>query len=220
MVPSMTLADDGFARAFRETMLAWDDGAYNAYDHRLTGHAGDMLAVMFRAPHWANTVVRVYYHTANDSITHPVNPDWPTTKAFLATFWKPDSSPGPHPAGLAMAQAETDSMYDEDTWIEYVLPMPLDISDPQQFPERQFFVGLEWLHDLNPYLMFDASAPLDEMGWTSDGVTWYRYEDGDIMIRAIVSDSLGASPVQPESWGIIKSQYLDSGVPESSATPN
>jgi hypothetical protein len=208
MIPAAALGQDDLARAFRETVLAWDDGAYDAYNHRVVGLAGDMLAVMFRAPHWANTLVRVYYHVANDSIIHPVNPDWPTTKPFLATFWKPDSRPDPRPGDLATEQAETDSMYDEDTWLEYVLPMPLDISDADQFPERQFFVGLEWLHDLNPYLMYDVSAPLDDMGWASDGVTWSRFEDGDIMIRAIVSDSLGASPVEPGSWGDVKSRYL------------
>lgn len=207
LIPSVAWGQDDFARTYKETSLYWDDGAYDSFDHYLTGYTGDQIAVMFQAPNWANYLTHVYYHVSNDFVDNQVNPEWPTTKAFLASFWRPVDGFTNWPGELANEQAETDSMYAEDEWFEYELPIPLDISDPAEFPGRRFFAGLQWLHDLNPYINYDSSDPLDLFGWTSSDNVWSSFVPGEIMIRAVVSDSLESSVVELKSWSAVKLLY-------------
>jgi hypothetical protein len=207
LLSSAALAEEPFARTFKETVLYWDDGDYDYVSNVITGEPGDRVAVMFQAPQWANYVTHVQYFVANDNVMHPVNPMWWTTKPFLVTLWAPSADGDPHPGELAMEQTETDSMYAEDSWFEFELSVPLSISDAVEFPNRTFFAGLQWLHHHNPLVTFDQSNPQELMGWVAETDEWLRFQQGDVMIRAVVSDSLESSSVEASTWGRVKSAY-------------
>ena len=100
----------------------------------------------------------------------------------------------------------TEAHYPEDAWLQLVLPEAVYIGDPAQFPDRVFFAGLEFLYRNNPGVGLDSTDPVDLYSRRFNWVEWELVEYGDIMIRAVVTDTWG-SPVEGGSWGVIKSLY-------------
>ena len=186
-----------------EEVLFWDSGSP---EHLVTGRAGQKLAVMFQAPEWAVWVTEIRFYIMNDFITNPTNPELPTTEPFLAYVWTPTSGTPVLPDLPANEGVDSGELYPEDAWLYLVLPEPVNISDPGEFPDRVFFVGMEWLHRLNPFIGEDPSYPLDYMGWYFNWSTWELRTDTDTMIRAVVSDTL-VSPVESRTWSTVKALY-------------
>jgi hypothetical protein len=84
---------------------------------------------------------------------------------------------------------------------------PVGITDPSEFPDRVFFVGVVW-ESTHPLFGVDWDVPLDGTGWMSNGIDWEPFGVGDIMVRAVVSDDT-STVVANGSWGWIKSQYAE-----------
>jgi hypothetical protein len=57
-----------------------------------------------------------------------------------------------------------------------------------QYPDKKFFVGLEWYYRYSPHIYEDHSEPLElrSFFWTWDA--WELRLEADTMIRAVVSD--------------------------------
>jgi hypothetical protein len=135
-----------------------------------------------------------------------VNPELPTTKPFLAYVWAPSVSDPDIPGSVVNAGVNSGELYPEEEWLHVVLPDPVNISDPAQFPDRTFFVGLEWLWTLNPYIGEDHSDPLDYRSWRYNWYEWELRVYADTMIRAVVTDALG-NPVEAVNWSGVKALF-------------
>jgi hypothetical protein len=174
----------------REEELSNDDGEYDAYDHWLTGRIGDMVAVKYQAPTWANYVTKFIFYSANDQIDNPIDPQLPSTKPFTVHVWRStvDGTPG--------AQHEffvpfTDFYaYPEDEWVEATFPEAVDITNNDSFPNKIFFIGVEWDYRSSPAIYEDHSAPIDYSSFLKiyPTTTWELRLLADTMIHAVVSD--------------------------------
>jgi len=176
----------------RELQKCHDDGQYDAYDHTITGSPGQKIAVRFQAPTWANYVTKFLFYSANDQQDNPIDPQLPTTMPFTAWVWRctTDSLPGnagndgyvpfPEPYG-----------YPEDEWVTVTFPNAVDIRDNAHYPDKKFFVGLEWEHRLSPYIYEDHASATNEVDFKSFRWNWSTWELrllADTMICAVVSD--------------------------------
>jgi len=208
-VMSMPL-DIFWVAAGRESTVAYDDGSYGSYLNRITGDVGYLLAVKFQAPTWANYVLGVQFYTMNDGLTNPENPMWPTTEPFMIYVWRVDQAEGTpvRPAvntGLSTGEPWS---YPEDQWVEFRFTTAINISSASQFPDKQFFAGMEWLHDDNPLFGIDLNIPIDYRSYIFDRETWTLQLLSDVMVRAIVSDlpSIGGAArtavVTPTAVGV------------------
>jgi hypothetical protein len=172
------------ARAFRETVLAWDDGDPDFIQNCTTGQAGMQLAVWFQAPPWATHIVAVQYYIMNDNQDNPQDPGAPSTLPFMVRIWKPgDGVPGA--SAYTYVPFSEMGEYPEDEIIEVELPEPVDITDPSDFPDRTFYAGLEWLYRNNPYIGLDFTEPVEQLSLRWNWTTWERLL-GDAIVRAVV----------------------------------
>jgi hypothetical protein len=182
-----------------EAVLCWDDGVWDSFAHRVTGQIGMKVAVRFQAPEWANWVTEIRYYISDDELPTPTDP-------FLAYVWKPSAGPPILPDEPANLGVDSGAGYPKNAWLELTFPEAVYIGDPSEFPDRVFFVGLEWTHRNDPVLWVDYSDPVDDMSWRFNWAVWELWEYGDIMIRAVVSDSW-VSPVESRTWSRIKGLY-------------
>ena len=174
--------------AGKETVLTWDDGSYGSYTNRITGELGQMLAVKFQAPTWANYILGVQFHTMNDGQTNPQNPTLPTTQPFLIWIWRLGSGGVPGTAANEGLSTGEPFSYPEDQWVEFRLTTAVNISSATQYPDKQFFAGMEWQTRQNPYFGLDRDVPIDYKSYLFDFETWQLQSNADVMVRAIVSD--------------------------------
>ena len=190
----------GAARARRET-LSYDDGEYAVIDSLVAGDTGTALAVLFQAPPWATALVEIQYLFV-DTCSAEAELDRPP--AFLVTAWSPDDSGLPESPPVAVANSG--ESYPLGEWASFALPGAVSLTDPAEFPDRKFFVGLQWLTDLSPAVGVDTG--LGTIGVFHNGSDWVQLVGGTGMVRAVVSDSL-VVPVEQESWGRVKGLYRD-----------
>jgi hypothetical protein len=189
-----------------EEVLYWDSDSPECL---LSGSPGDRLAVKFHAPEWAVWVTEIRFYIHNDFVDHPVDPWLPTTESFVAYVWSPTAELPAVPDLPVIAGVDSGTSYPEDAWLHLTLPEPVNISDPSEFPDRTFFVGLEWLHMLNPFIGDDAfGGPVDYKSYFQHDQLpeWQLRVSGDAMVRAVVCDSL-ATPVEGQSWSGVKAMY-------------
>lgn len=174
--------------AGKETAIAYDDGDYGSYDNQITGQSGMMLAVKFQAPVWANYITGIQFHTMNDQQTNPQDPQAPTTMPFLIWIWRfnQDELPG-IAANDGMSSGDPYS-YPEDTWVEWSLPNPINITNNSYFPDKQFFAGMEWQYRSNPIFGLDTDLPIDYRSYRWNWSSWELQTLADAMVRVIVSD--------------------------------
>ncbi len=161
-----------------------------SFQDYVTGQSGMMIAAGYQAPVWANYVIGIRYFIGNDGETDPQNPQTPTTKPFTAWVWRPNNDSTPQPGATANDGMNSGSQYPEMEWLELMLPNAVDISSNEQFPNKVFFVGLEWNNRNNPPVGLDATV--GEVDFNSWRLPWYPpwelLETADLMIEAIVSD--------------------------------
>lgn len=179
------LSPDAPAYARRDTVLAWDDGDYGSAGNRVTGQVGMALAVGFQAPPWATHLVAIQYFIMDDGVTNPNDPNAPTTAPFMATVWSPNAGV-PGVRRLEYIPFPDFYSYPEDTWVEVWLPNPVDLTNAATFPDREFFVGLEWLYRNNPVIGLDVDPPIDLNTFRWNWSVWETLTFGDAMIRAVV----------------------------------
>jgi hypothetical protein len=190
--------------ARRETLLAWDDGEFGEIENQITGMVGMNFAVRFQAPDWANHVVGIHYYIMDDQVEDPGNPGTPTTEPFAACVWRPNQNM--RPGVLAMDAVGVDGLYPEDAWLEVTLPVAVEITNSTWFPDRQFFVGMEWLNSASPILGLDDDPPIDLRSFRFNWTEWELYQEHDAMIRAVVSD-LPTWVDAVSTWSRIKALY-------------
>jgi len=182
----------------RDTVLAWDDGNYGSIYDGVTGRPGMALAVMFQAPPWASHITEIHYFIMDDGN--------PTTdpEQFVAWVWQP--GPDMLPPGLPGDVGQSSGLaYPEDAWLELTLTEPVDITDPAEYPDRIFFVGLSWNHMHNPIIGIDTDPPIDYHSYRFNWAEWELLVYADAMVRAVVAGA--ASPVEPASWTMIKALW-------------
>lgn len=174
----------------KEEELSHDDGVYNSHEHTVTGRIGQKIAVGFQAPTWANYVTKMIFYSANDNEPNPEDPEAPSTDPFTAYVWRTTGSmpgaPG-NDAGGYMPFADY-AMYPEDEWITVTFPTAIDITDNSQYPDKQFFVGLEWDFRFSPHIYEDHSEPIAFKSFFYNWDVWELRTEANTMIRAVVSD--------------------------------
>jgi hypothetical protein len=176
--------------AGKESTIAYDDGDYGSYLNSITGEVGYKLAVKFQAPDWANYVLGVRFHTMNDGIQNPENIMWPTTEPFVIFVWRvgqSDELPVDPPVNTGLSTGEPWS-YPENQWVEFRFTTAINISSATQFPDKEFFAGMEWQNRQNPLFGLDLNIPIDYRSYIYDRETWTQQLLADVMVRAIVSD--------------------------------
>jgi len=185
-----------------DTVLSWDDGDCGSIYNEVSGQNGMMLAVRFQAPPWADFITEIRYYIRDDHVENPEYPGEPTTQPFAVRVWKPN--PDVLPGEYGNEFQISGSLYPEEAWLELPLANPVDISDNGEYPDRVFFVGLEWGHSWNPVIGIDTDLPID---FSSFRWNWSYWEIlmSDAMIRAVVSD--GTSPVEVSTWTTIKAMF-------------
>ena len=182
-----------------EAVLSWDDGVWDDINHSITGRQGMKIAVMFQAPEWACWVTEIHYYIGDDLLSDP-------TESFLAYVWEPAGGTPTLPGEPANAGVDSGAGYPKDAWLEVPLPVAVNITDAAAFPDRVFFVGLEWVHRMDPYIAEDHSDPIDLMSWFFNWAVWELREYSDTMIRAVVTDTW-SSPVENRTWCQIKALF-------------
>ena len=177
----------------KETALSWDDGDAAGYWDQTSGVSGIKYAVRFDAPAWANYVTGMEIYTGIDTETNPEDPTGPSTKPFTAWIWKPavDLTPGE----TANQGYEPFAMYGypEDALVRFYFANAIDITNHQDFPNKQFFAGIELMFKLNPYIRYDIDPPHDARTYRWDLTEWHPWgvdvgQERDLMIHAVVSD--------------------------------
>ena len=173
----------------REEELLQDDGHANSHDHTIQLWPGQRVAVKYQAPTWANYVTKLIIYNANDQETNEQNPQAPTSKPFTAYVWRAtqDTLPGPADNDGYTPFSEA-GQYPEDAWVPLTFPNAIDITDNAHFPNKKFFVGIEWIARENPRIYEDYSEPLGLKSFDYDRVDGWERRDVDTMIRAVVSD--------------------------------
>ena len=189
-----------------QQVLAWDDGgpAIPLYPFPLDSMR---VAVMFQAPEGYTWLRSIQCYICNDQVIDPEDPSVPTTGPCVLCVWRPaNDGSQPPPDGDPVYAFDSGEGYQEDTWVEFAPPQELDLSDPTVFPERTFFVGIQWLTAWDPVLGFDVDPLEFGYTWLSLPNDWTQTMDRTAMIRAVVSDA-GGTAVELESWGWIKASY-------------
>lgn len=196
LVLALSMAADSRAgSAFRtELELTWDDGVCSPHDCYGSPWT---LAVMFQAPEWARYLTAIRFYMAE-----PHNPT--ETQAFYLYVWEPAAGSPTVPGEYAFPGFYIFGGYETNAWLE--VPMSLVIDDPEQFPDRVFFVGLTIMTRFSPCIGLDRSDPVNQMSWQSYGSDWTTLADYDLMIRAVVADSL-STPVEGQTWSVVKALY-------------
>jgi hypothetical protein len=174
----------------REEELKHDDGVYNSHEHTVTGRPGQMIAVGFQAPTWANFVTKMIFYNANDNETNQENPEAPSTYPFTAWIWRPvGNMPSNIPGNDGYVPFQEYAMYPEDEWIIVTYPTAINITDNSHYPDKQFFVGLEWQYRHSPHIYEDHSDPIAYRSFFYDySEVWEVRTQANTMIRAVVSD--------------------------------
>ncbi len=180
-----------WAAAGKETVLAWDDSDYGSIGNRVTGQVGMALAVQFQAPPWANFVTGMEIFIMNDFKDNPDDPQAPTTAPFIAWIWKPTPQlkPPDPPGGHANDGYTPFDWYQapEDQLVPFYFPNAIDITNNNDFPDRQFLAGVQYVIKNNPYIGFDIDEPLDSRSFRWNFTEW-ETATADYIIHAIVSD--------------------------------
>lgn len=186
-------AHEGYPGLTRvEEVLAHDDGTP---EDELTGRPGQKVAVHFQAPVWATHLIAIEFYIMDDHVANPYDPEAPSTAPFTVWVWRPSSDvlPGA-PGNDGYVPFPEMYMYPEETWVRVDLPNPVDITDNDLFPDRTFFVGMEWEYRNNPVLGIDTDEPSgSSLMWN-----WAEWEiiDGNLLIRAVVwADSISTPEV-------------------------
>ncbi len=181
-----------------EEVLSWDDGGPDAY-------CGPpdvaKAAVWFQAPEWATSVVAVHVWFGGELSPH-------------CTVWvRRASGDWPHELGPPASDGFAVGPAAGGDWTVIPLPDPVDITDAGHFPDRVFFVSIDFEESqAADALGVDTDDPVDLKSLVFNWSVWELYEAGDIMIRAVVSDSTG-SAVEVLSWGVLKHTYEGSRLP-------
>jgi hypothetical protein len=177
-----------WAAAGKETVLSWDDGEPNYIQDYTTGQNGWFLAVLFQAPPWANYITGAEFYIMNDNETNPNDPQAPSTRPFRIRVWRPtpDERPGAF-ANEGYIPCGEYGCYPEDQIVWWNLPNAIDITNHQHFPNKTFFLGMEWLHRSNPRIGLDRDPPIDSKSFQWDWETW-KILPLDAIVHARVSD--------------------------------
>ncbi len=185
------------ASARTEEVLSWDDGEPDAY----CGTPDVAKAsVWFQAPEWATSVAAVHVWFGGE---------W----APICTVWLYRASgEWPYEPGPPASDGFVLGVASGGNWTVIPFPAPVDITDAGLFPDRVFFVGIEFETQSAEALGVDTDEPVDLKSMVFNWSVWELYEAGDIMIRAVVSDSTG-SAVDVLSWGVLKHTYEGSRLP-------
>ncbi len=172
--------------AGKETVISYDDSDYGSVQNGISGQAGMAFAVLFQAPSWANYVTGMQVLIKNDGITDPDHPTSPTTKPFLAYVWKTDGiEPGTH-ANDGYTPFEA-NVCPEDSLVTFYFANAVNITNNNDFPDKQFCAGYEYLYKNNPVLGVDTDDP-DPRSFHWDWTEWVMATGHDYIIHAIVSD--------------------------------
>jgi hypothetical protein len=201
-----------WAAAGKETLLSWDDGEPNFIQDFVTGQNGWQLAVLFQAPPWANYVMGAEFYIMNDNQTNPEDPQAPSTEPFRIYVWRPtqDDRPGVK-ANDGYTPCGSYGCYPEDQIVGWDLPNAVDITNHQHFPNKKFFLGMEWLHRSNPRIGLDRDEPIDSKSFLWDWESWEMLTL-DAIVHARVSDlQSGAGGartaiLKPVAVGLVKGQ--------------
>jgi len=176
----------------QEEELSLDDGTYNSHDHTVKLRRGQKLAVGYQAPTWARYVTKIVFYNANDQVTDPSNPTADTSEPFAAWVWGSLLNDTPGAAGMNEGHMEFTAAgeYPENEWVTITFPRAIEITDNVQYPDKKFYLGIEWLMKDNPWIYEDHSPPIAYTSWVwnAELETWERHEAVNPMIRAIVSD--------------------------------
>jgi hypothetical protein len=177
-----------WAAAGKETVLSWDDGHPDFIQNNTTGQNGMQLAVYFQAPPWANYITGAEFYIMNDNQTNPNDPQAPSTRPFRIFVWRPtqDERPGVK-ANDGYTPCGELGCYPEAQLVGWDFPNSIDITNHQHFPNKTFFLGLEWLHRNNPYIGLDPDDPIDSRSFRWNWTTW-EMMTLDAIVHARVSD--------------------------------
>ena len=189
--------------ARRESLLGWDDWESYVLEP-FVGLEGERICVFYQAPPWARSVAGFLVFIGNDGVD-AVPPDLWTTESFHAYVWGVAAGE-PCPSEPACHGADSGSDYPEDEMLEVRFPEPVSIEDAAVFPDKQFFVGLEWLRDGSPVLLAGAPALPVLKTWEYASWDWSLCLDRNVMMRAIVTDAAG-TPVEGASWAGVKAMF-------------
>jgi len=176
-----------WAAAGKETSIYYEDGDIGYIGNTVSGQPGMKLAVLFQAPPWANFMIGMELFIANDNIVNPDNPYAPTTKPFYAYVWYPGGDLRPLSPANTGHIPFAENTCPEDTLVSFYLPNAINITNNEEFPDKQFFAGIEFIHRNNPYVGLDADPPIDSRSFRYNWSEW-EMATTDYIIRAIVSD--------------------------------
>jgi hypothetical protein len=193
------------ARAERtELELVWDDGSAEG---GITDPAGMKVAVGFQAPAGFLTLTGMRIYIEDDGLVNATDPELPTTAPFTVWVWSVAGDGEPGAAANPGYMPFTDFYaYPEESWVDIVLPEPVDLSDSEAFPDGRFYLGIEWEYRDNPVIGLDLDLPHSGHTRFWNWATWTVVDTADAMLRAVLVDT-SASPVEVRSWGAVKSQY-------------
>ncbi len=172
----------------REEELKHDDGVYNSHDHAVTGRPGQRIAVGFQAPTWANYVTKMIFYNANDNTVNPEDPEADSTQPFTAWVWRSVSDMPGATGNDGYVPFPNYGVYPEDEWIIVTFPTAINITDNSHYPDKKFFVGLEWEYRNSPHIYEDHSDPIAYRSFFYNWDTWEIRSEANTMIRAVVSD--------------------------------
>jgi len=177
-----------------EEVLSCDDG--DSDWQYAQGWEGCRHVAKYEAPEWANWLVGAQYCVGYFN------------EFYLIVIGPSESSPAPGDSvqyvQLVPDMGDAQSRFD---WLEVRLEEPVQIRNSGAFPGGVFFVGAEWIHYLQPWFALDMVAPVHGCTWhMTPGNPWQHYTIGDVMIRAIVSDTIG-TPVGGATWSAVKALY-------------
>ena len=178
-----------WAAAGKETILSWDDSEPGSIGNYVSGQPGMAVAVMFQAPTWANFVNGLEIYIANDFSDCPDDPTNPSSvRPFTVWVWKctADERPGAR-ANEGYVPFGAPCECPENQLVEIRLPNAVAITSNQSFPDKKFFVGIEWQYRYNPNVGCDHNPPIDSRSFRWNWSTW-EMQTFDIIIHAIVSD--------------------------------
>ncbi|MBD3349824.1 MAG: hypothetical protein GF400_11615 [Candidatus Eisenbacteria bacterium] len=177
-----------WAAAGRETTISYEDGDYGYIGNSVSGQQGMKLAVMFQAPPWANFIIGMGIFNMNDGIVNDENPQAPTTDPFLAFVWKPNEEMRPGVTANTGYTPFADNTCPEDSLVTFYFANAINITSNDDFPDKQFFAGIEFLNRNSPIIGIDVDEPIDSRSFRWDWSSWEMATTSDYIIRAIVSD--------------------------------
>jgi hypothetical protein len=183
-----------WAAAGKETLLSWDDGVPGMIQDYVTGQDGWHLAVLFEAPPWANYITGAEFYIMNDNETNPNDPEAPSTWPFRIRVWRP--TPGGLPGAFAnegYIPCGEYGCYPEAQIVGWDLPNAIDITNHEHFPDKTFFLGMEWMHRSNPRIALDRDPPIDSRSFQWDWESW-KILPLDAIVHARVSDVQSMGP--------------------------